>query len=252
MNGGISVDGLTKRYGSVTAVDRLAFEAGPGLVTGFLGPNGAGKTTTLRMLLGLVAPTAGRALIDERRYADLDEPRRAVGAVLEATGFHPGRSGRDHLRVLAKAGGIPCARVAEVLDLVGLADAADRRVNGYSLGMRQRLGLAAALLGDPRVLILDEPGNGLDPAGLAELRDLLRGLADDGRTVLMSSHVLSEVAQTVDRVVIIAGGTLRYAGALTELTGAKGETLEAAFLRLTSGTTTTTITAAGAQAPGRR
>ena len=252
MNGGISVDGLTKRYGSVTAVDRLAFEAGPGLVTGFLGPNGAGKTTTLRMLLGLVAPTAGRALIDERRYGDLDQPRRAVGAVLEATGFHPGRSGRDHLRVLAKAGGIPCARVAEVLDLVGLADAADRRVHGYSLGMRQRLGLAAALLGDPRVLILDEPGNGLDPAGLAELRDLLRGLADDGRTVLMSSHVLSEVAQTVDRVVIIAGGTLRYAGALTELTGAKGETLEAAFLRLTSGTTTTTITAAGAQAPGRR
>jgi ABC-2 type transport system ATP-binding protein len=234
MNGGISVEGLTKRYGSVTAVDRLAFEAGPGLVTGFLGPNGAGKTTTLRMLLGLVVPTAGRALIDGRRYADLDEPRRAVGAVLEATGFHPGRSGRDHLRVLAQAGGIPRARVAEVLDLAGLAEAADRRMHGYSLGMRQRLGLAAALLGDPRVLILDEPGNGLDPAGMAELRDLLRGLADDGRTVLMSSHVLSEVAQTVDRVVIIAGGTLRYAGALASLTGAKGETLEAAFLRLTS------------------
>jgi ABC-2 type transport system ATP-binding protein len=234
MNGGISVDGLTKRYGSVAAVDRLAFEAGPGLVTGFLGPNGAGKTTTLRMLLGLVAPTAGRALIDGRRYADLDEPRRAVGAVLEATGFHPGRSGRDHLRVLAQVGGIPRARVAEVLGLVGLAEAADRRVHGYSLGMRQRLGLAAALLGDPRVLILDEPGNGLDPAGMAELRGLLRGLADDGRTVLMSSHVLSEVAQTVDRVVIIAGGTLRYSGALASLTAAKGETLEAAFLRLTS------------------
>jgi ABC-2 type transport system ATP-binding protein len=233
-NTGISVDGLTKRYGSVIAVDRLAFEAGPGLVTGFLGPNGAGKTTTLRMLLGLVAPTEGHALIEGRRYADLAEPRRAVGAVLEATGFHPGRSGRDHLRVLAQAGGTPSVRVAEVLDLAGLTDAADRRVRGYSLGMRQRLGLAAALLGDPRVLVLDEPGNGLDPAGLAELRDLLRGLAGEGRTVLMSSHVLSEVAQTVDRVIIIAGGSLRYAGALAELTGAQGETLEAAFLRLTA------------------
>jgi len=255
MNGGITVDGLTKRYGTkrhgeVTAVERLAFEAGTGQVTGFLGPNGAGKTTTLRMLLGLVTPTAGRALIDGHRYADLEQPRRAVGAVLEATGFHPGRSGRDHLRVLAQAGGIPRARVAEVLDRVGLADAAARRVSGYSLGMRQRLGLAAALLGDPRVLILDEPGNGLDPAGMAELRDLLRGLAEEGRTVLMSSHVLSEVAQTVDRVVIVAGGTLRYSGPLTELTGPKGETLEAAFLRLTSDVTTP-ATAVGATTPAR-
>src|SRR5512146_2148531 len=221
---GITVAGLTKRYGQVTAVDGMTFAVEPGQLTGFLGPNGAGKTTTLRMILGLVRPTAGRALIDGRRYAELAQPRRAVGAVLETTGFHPGRTGRDHLRVLAA-----------VLGQVGLADAADRRVRGYSLGMRQRLGLAAALLGDPPVLILDEPGNGLDPAGLAQLRDLLRDLAREGRTILMSSHVLSEVAQTVDRVIIVAGGTLRYAGPLGELTSAGGETLEAAFLRLTAG-----------------
>jgi ABC-2 type transport system ATP-binding protein len=234
MNGGITVAGLTKRYGPVTAVDGLTFTVEPGQVTGFLGPNGAGKTTTLRMLLGLVTPTEGSALIGGRRYADLREPRRAVGAVLETTGFHPGRTGRNHLRVLAEESGIPAERVAAVLGQVGLDDAADRRARGYSLGMRQRLGLAAALLGDPRVLILDEPGNGLDPAGMAELRDVLRGLAADGRTILMSSHVLSEVAQTVDRVIIIAGGTLRFAGPLGELTGVRGETLEAAFLRLTS------------------
>ncbi|EST29672.1 ABC transporter ATP-binding protein [Streptomyces roseochromogenus] len=234
MNGGITIDGLTKRYGAVTAVDRLTFDVEPGVVTGFLGPNGAGKTTTLRMLLGLVTPTAGRALIDGRDYAELREPRRVVGAVLEATGFHPGRRGRDHLRILAQAGGIPGSRVEEVLDRVALADAAHRRVGGYSLGMRQRLGLASALLGDPKVLILDEPANGLDPAGMADLRDLLRELAGEGRTILMSSHVLSEVSQTVNRVVIVAGGTVRYAGPLSELTAAKGETLESAFLRLTS------------------
>ena len=234
MDVGITVTGLTKRYGPVTAVDGLTFTVEPGQVTGFLGPNGAGKTTTLRMLLGLVSPTAGSALIGGRRYADLRAPRQAVGAVLEATGFHPGRTGRDHLRVLAEASGIPAARVAAVLGRVGLDDAADRRVRGYSLGMRQRLGLAAALLGDPRVLVLDEPANGLDPAGMAELRDVLRGLAADGRTILMSSHVLSEVAQTVDRVIIITGGTLRFAGPLGELTGVRGETLEAAFLRLTT------------------
>jgi ABC-2 type transport system ATP-binding protein len=233
MSGGITVDGLTKRYGAVTAVDRLTFQVEPGVVTGFLGPNGAGKTTTVRMALGLVTPTEGHALIDGRPYGELAEPRQAVGAVLEATGFHPGRRGRDHLRILAEVGGIPRPRVAEVLERVGLADAADRRVGGYSLGMRQRLGLAAALLGDPRVLILDEPANGLDPAGMAELRELLRDLAAEGRTVLMSSHVLSEVAQTVDRVVIIAGGTLRWSGPLADLTAAD-ETLEAAFLRLTS------------------
>jgi ABC-2 type transport system ATP-binding protein len=234
MNGGITVAGLTKRYGPVTAVDGLTFAVEPGQVTGFLGPNGAGKTTTLRMLLGLVTPTEGSALIGGQRYADLGEPRRAVGAVLEATGFHPGRTGRDHLRVIAKAGGISSERVATVLGQAGLAGAADRRVRGYSLGMRQRLAVAAALLGDPRVLILDEPGNGLDPAGLAELRDLVRSLAADGRTIMMSSHVLSEMAQTVDRVIIIAGGTLRFAGPLSELTGVRRETLEAAFLRLTS------------------
>ncbi|MFI8243372.1 ABC transporter ATP-binding protein [Streptomyces sp. NPDC085866] len=244
MNGGITIDGLTKRYGAVTAVDSLTFDVEPGVVTGFLGPNGAGKTTTLRVLLGLVTPTAGRALIDGRRYVDLRDPRRVVGAVLEATGFHPGRRGLDHLRILAQAGGIPRSRVAEVLERVGLADAAHRRVSGYSLGMRQRLGLASALLGDPKVLILDEPANGLDPAGMADLRDLLRDLAGEGRTVLMSSHVLSEVAQTVDRVVIVAGGTLRYAGPLSELTGAKGETLEAAFLRLTSAPDTDPMTGA--------
>jgi ABC-2 type transport system ATP-binding protein len=235
MSGGITVTDLTKRYGTVTAVDRLTFTVEPGLVTGFLGPNGAGKTTTLRMLLGLVTPTEGSALIGGRRYADLREPRRAVGAVLEATGFHPGRTGRDHLRVIASASGISEERVAAVLDQVGLSGAAGRRVRGYSLGMRQRLGLAAALLGDPRVLILDEPANGLDPAGMAELRDVLRALAVDGRTILMSSHVLSEVAQTVDQVIIIADGTLRFAGPVGELTGVRGETLESAFLRVTAG-----------------
>jgi ABC-2 type transport system ATP-binding protein len=250
MSGGITVDGLTKRYGQVTAVDRLTFEVEPGVVTGFLGPNGAGKTTTLRMLLGLVTPTEGRALIDGRRYTELSEPRKTVGVVLEATGFHPGRRGRDHLRILARAAHIPNERVEEVLEQVGLTDAADRRVGGYSLGMRQRLGLAAALLGDPRVLILDEPANGLDPSGMAELRDLLRGLATENRTVLMSSHVLSEVAQTVDRVVIVARGTLRYAGTLTDLTSAKTETLEGAFLRLTS--TPDTDPATGAQAASTR
>jgi ABC-2 type transport system ATP-binding protein len=238
-SGHIKVHNLTKRYGQVTAVSGLTFEVAPGQLTGFLGPNGAGKTTTLRMLLGLVAPTEGSAAIDGRRYADLDVPRRVVGAVLESTGFHPGRSGRDHLRVIAQASGIPVARVDEALQRAGLGDAARRRVRGYSLGMRQRLGLAAALLGDPRILVLDEPANGLDPAGMADLRGLLRGLASEGRTILMSSHVLSEVAQTADRVIIIAGGTLRYAGDLAQLTAAGGETLEAAFLRLTSDPTTT-------------
>jgi ABC-2 type transport system ATP-binding protein len=246
MNATITVGGLSKRYGPVTAVDALTFDVAPGLVTAFLGPNGAGKTTTLRMLLGLVAPTEGEALICGRRYADLANPRRTVGAVLEATGFHPGRTGRDHLRVIAQGAGLDAREVTTALDRTGLTAAADRRVRGYSLGMRQRLGLAAALLGDPQVLVLDEPANGLDPAGIAELRDLLRGLAAEGRTVLMSSHVLSEVAQTVDRVIIIAAGRLRYTGPLTELTAA-GETLEAAFLRLTA----TAQVTGGAAAPAR-
>jgi ABC-2 type transport system ATP-binding protein len=185
----ISVQGLTKRFGDVLAVDRLSFEVGPGTVTGFLGPNGAGKTTTLRMLLGLVAPTSGTATIDGRPYRELADPLRRVGAVLEAGGFHPGRSARDHLRVLAKAAGLPAGRVGEVLEQVGLAAAGRRRVGGFSLGMRQRLGLAAALLGDPEVLVLDEPANGLDPEGVHWLRGLVRG-----RTVLVSSHLLAEVA----------------------------------------------------------
>jgi len=223
----ISVRGLTKRFGAVTAVRDLTFDVGPGAVTGFLGPNGAGKTTTLRMLLGLVRPTAGTATIGGRRYADLAHPRRVVGAVLEATGFHPGRTGRDHLRILARRTGVPDRRVGEVLDEVVLTGEAGRRLGGYSLGQRQRLGLAAALLGDPEVLVLDEPANGLDPAGVAWLRKLVRGRAAEGRTVLVSSHVLAEVAQTVDRVVIVSGGALRYAGA-------PHADLESAFLELTS------------------
>jgi ABC-2 type transport system ATP-binding protein len=201
-------------------------------VTGFLGPNGAGKTTTLRMLLGLVTPTAGEALIGGRRYQDLDAPRRTVGAAVEAMAAHPGRRAREHLWVLAAAAGAPPARVDEVLEMVGLTEARDRRVGGFSLGMRQRLGLASALLGDPEYLVLDEPANGLDPAGMAWLRGLLRGLAAGGRTVLVSSHVLSEVAQTAEHVVIINTGRLRYAGPLTGL-DADG-TLEDAFLRLTT------------------
>jgi ABC-2 type transport system ATP-binding protein len=228
----VSVQGLTKHYGEIRAVDGLSFDASAGAVTGFLGPNGAGKTTTLRMLLGLVTPTAGQALIGGLRYEALPRPRHTVGAVLEATGFHPRRRGRDHLRILAHAGGLPLKRVDEVLDQVGLAQDGNRRVGGYSLGMRQRLGLAAALLGDPEVLILDEPGNGLDPAGMAWLRNLLRQLAVEGRTVIVSSHVLAEVAQTVDQVVILNGGQLRFAGPLSEL-GDTGASLEDAFLRLT-------------------
>jgi ABC-2 type transport system ATP-binding protein len=229
----VSVNGLSKQYGRVRAVDGLSFQAPAGAVTGFLGPNGAGKTTTLRMILGLVAPTAGEALIGGRRYDQLERPRHEVGAVLETTGFHPGRRGRDHLRILAQAGGVPQRRVDEVLDQVRLADSGGRRVGGYSLGMRQRLGLAAALLGDPRVLILDEPGNGLDPAGMAWLRGMLHELADQGRTVIVSSHLLAEVAQTVDRVVIINSGQFRFAGPLSEL-GDTGAALESAFLKLTT------------------
>jgi ABC-2 type transport system ATP-binding protein len=229
----VEVQNLTKRFGGVVAVDDLSFAVEPGRITGFLGPNGAGKTTTLRMLLGLVRPTSGRALVDGVPYADLARPRTVLGAVLEADGFHPGRRGRDHLRVLAAAAGIGADRIEEVLDLVGLADAADRRVGGYSLGMRQRLALGGALLADPAVLVLDEPANGLDPEGVAWLRQGLRHLAGErGKTVIMSSHLLSEVAQTVDDVVVVAGGRLRYAGPLAELTST-GESLEDAFLRLT-------------------
>ena len=213
----IAVESLSKRFGSVRAVEDLTIATTPGRVTGFLGPNGAGKTTTLRMVLGLVTPTAGTALVEGQRYADLADPLRTVGAALEASSFHPGRSARDHLRVLATAGGLPQRRVDETLQLVGLADVADRRAGGFSLGMRQRLGLAAALLGDPRVLVLDEPANGLDPEGIAWLRGFLRYLAGEGRTVLISSHVLSEVQQTVDDVVIVARGRLVRQATLAEL-----------------------------------
>jgi ABC-2 type transport system ATP-binding protein len=204
----IEVSNLTKRYGRVLAVDDLTFEAHPGRVTGFLGPNGAGKTTTLRVLVGLLHPTSGDAQVLGRRYVELEHPARQVGAILEANAFHPGRSGRNHLRTLAVASGVDESRVDELLALVDLTAATNRRVKGYSLGMKQRLALAGALVGDPRVLVLDEPANGLDPQGIRWLRDLLRALADQGRTVLVSSHVLAEIAQLADDVVIIAKGRL--------------------------------------------
>jgi ABC-2 type transport system ATP-binding protein len=219
----ISIEGLTKRFGDVLAVDNLSFAVDQGTVVGFLGPNGAGKTTTLRTLLGLITPTAGTTRIHGRPYRQLTDPIRHVGAVLEASGFHPGRSARNHLQVVATAAGLPAARADEVLAQVGLAGAARRRVGGFSLGMRQRLGLATALLGDPQVLVLDEPANGLDPEGVHWLRGLLRHLADQGRTVLVSSHVLAEIAQTVDQVVIIAAGRLVTQSTLAALTDqAKG------------------------------
>jgi ABC-2 type transport system ATP-binding protein len=214
----IQSDSLTKRYDNVLAVNDLSFKIESGTITGFLGPNGAGKTTTLRMLLGLARPTSGHATIFDVPYEQLDEPALRVGAVLEATDFHPGRSGRDHLRTLSQAAGLPDSRVDEVLKLVELDSAAKRRVKGYSLGMRQRLGLAAALLGDPDLLVLDEPANGLDPEGVRWLRDFLREFASGGRTVLVSSHVLAEVAQTVDQVLIINHGRLVAESSLEELT----------------------------------
>ena len=215
----VRAESLTKRFGDVVAVDDLSFELERGTITGFLGPNGAGKTTTLRMVVGLVAPTSGRALVFGRPYVQLAEPSRQVGAALEAADFHPGRSGRDHLRMLAEAVELPSSRVEEVLRLVELEGAAGRRVKTYSLGMRQRLGLATALLGDPELLILDEPANGLDPAGVRWLRDFLRDFAAGQRTVLISSHVLAEVAQTVDDVVIINHGRLVTEASLEELIG---------------------------------
>jgi ABC-2 type transport system ATP-binding protein len=235
MANGMTISSLTKRFGEIEAVRDLTFDVPAGQVTGFLGPNGSGKTTTRRILLGLVTPTSGEALIDGRRYQDLEHPRRVVGAAVEAMSAHPGRRARDHLWVLAEAAGASPERLDEVLDQVGLTDAQHRRVGGFSLGMRQRLGLGAALLGDPQYLVLDEPANGLDPAGMAWLRGLLRDLASEGRTVLVSSHVLSEVAQTADHVVIINAGRLRFAGPLAEL-DADGRSLEDAFLHLTAPT----------------
>jgi ABC-2 type transport system ATP-binding protein len=227
------VQRLTKRYGALVAVDDITFSLETGTVTGFLGPNGAGKTTTLRLLLGLAAPTGGEALVFGRRYRELDRPALRVGAVLESNDLHPGRSGGDHLRALALAAEIAPSRVDEVLELVELSGEANRHVKTYSLGMRRRLGLGAALLGDPELLVLDEPANGLDPAGVHWLRSFLRGFAEGGGTVLISSHVLAEVAQAVDRVMIIDGGRLVAAARLDELTR-DGETLEEVYLRLTA------------------
>jgi ABC-2 type transport system ATP-binding protein len=218
----VRAESLTKRFGDVAAVSDLSFALEAGTITGFLGPNGAGKTTTLRMLLGLAAATSGRALVFDRSYRDLEKPAMRIGAVLEATDFHPGRSGRDHLRMLARVVELSDARVDEALRLVELQEVATRRVKGYSLGMRQRLGLAAALLGDPELLVLDEPANGLDPEGVRWLRDFLRTFASQGRTVLVSSHVLAEVAQTVDQVLIINRGRLVVESSLDQLTARVG------------------------------
>jgi len=216
-DGVIVIDHLSKNFGPVHAVDDLSFTVHPGRVTGFLGPNGAGKTTTLRILLGLVSPTAGTATIGGSTYGHFVQPMRSVGAALEAANIHPGRSALDHLRVYAPQAGVSDARCREVLDFVGLGSVARRRAGGFSLGMRQRLALATTLLGDPPVLLLDEPANGLDPEGIAWLRGLLRHLASEGRTVLVSSHVLSEVEQTVDDVVIIAKGRLVHSSTLEQL-----------------------------------
>jgi ABC-2 type transport system ATP-binding protein len=217
----IEVRGLTKTFDDQRAVDDLSFTAPAGKVTGFLGPNGAGKTTTFRCLLGLAEPTAGAVLIDGRRYRDLASPRRKLGAVLESSGFHPARTARNHLRVVARAGRLDPSRIEPLLDVVGLSGAADRRVGGYSLGMRQRLSLATAMLGDPEVVVLDEPANGLDPEGVTWIRRILRIWADEGRTMLVASHVLAEVGQVVDRVVIIRAGRLVAETDVAELTDSR-------------------------------
>jgi len=224
----IEVSGLTKRFGPTLAVEELSFTVEPGRIVGFLGPNGAGKTTTLRILLGLVGATSGEATIEGRAYSALDDPVRTVGALLDGGMLHPGRSGRNHLRALARASGIPNDRADHLLELVALSDGADRRAGGYSLGMRQRLGLAAALLGDPRVLVLDEPANGLDPQGIRWLRDFLRSLAAEGRAVLVSSHVLAEVSQTADDVVVIDHGRSVAQATLSELTARAGGAMRVA------------------------
>jgi ABC-2 type transport system ATP-binding protein len=214
----IEINGLSKHFGTVLAVDNLSFSVKPGRVTGFLGPNGSGKTTTLRMLLGLVHPSTGSATIGGRHYEDLENPTSTVGAVLESVSFHPARRARTHLRMAARAGGHDEKRADEVLDLVGLSGDAARKVGGFSMGMRQRLELATALIGDPDVLILDEPSNGLDPQGIAWLRDFMRYLAGEGRTVLVSSHLLAEMAQTIDDAVILSFGQLKARGTLEEIT----------------------------------
>ncbi|MEV4641570.1 ATP-binding cassette domain-containing protein [Actinoplanes sp. NPDC049548] len=221
-SGEIVVSHLTKHYKQLRAVDDLSFTVRPGRVTGFLGPNGAGKTTTLRMLLGLVTPTAGTATLGGHRYTELPDPIRTVGAVLEASSAHRGRTGRNHLRMICRAAGLPDTRADEALAIVGLTPAGNRKFKGYSLGMKQRLGIAAAMLGDPRVLILDEPANGLDPEGIRWMRDLLKALAGEGRTVLVSSHLLGEMQQLADDVVIVAAGRLVRQGPVDDVLGAMG------------------------------
>ncbi|WP_433556626.1 ABC transporter ATP-binding protein [Pseudonocardia xinjiangensis] len=220
-SGRVTVQGLSKRFGSVVAVDGVTFSVEPGVVTGFLGPNGSGKTTTLRMIVGLITPTTGDARVNGVPFAELSDPARVVGAVLEAQGFHPARTARRHLLACAAAIGVPDAAVDHVLGTVGLTADADRGVGGYSLGMRQRLALAVALLGDPQVLILDEPGNGLDPEGIAWLRAFLRAFAAQGRSVLVSSHLLGEVEQTVDHLVVISKGRCMFQGPLAQLRGSR-------------------------------
>ena len=230
----ISARSLTKRYGATLAVDALSFDVRPGAVTGFLGPNGSGKSTTLRMIMGLDRPDAGEARIDGRPYAALRWPMREVGALLETRAFHPGRSAYAHLAAVAAGGGIHRSRVEEVLELVGLTDVGRRRVGSFSLGMTQRLGIAAALLGDPAVLLRDEPTNGLDPEGIVWVRRLVRSLTAEGRTVLLSSHLIGETAITAEQVMVIGRGRLLADGSIDELT-AEGQSLEEAFFRLTRG-----------------
>src|SRR3954465_5641761 len=224
----IKASGLTKQYGDRTVVDDVSFALEPGTVTGFLGPNGAGKTTTMRLMTGLVPPSAGTATVDGRPYAELPNPGAVVGTLLDASAVHPGRTGRTHLRLLADTIGVPPSRVAEVLELVGLTDAARRRIGGYSLGMRQRLGIAGALLADPPVLVFDEPANGLDPEGIRWMRDLLRAHAARGGTVLLSSHLLGEVEHTVDRLLVIGRGRIVADGPMAELLGADATAVRAA------------------------
>jgi ABC-2 type transport system ATP-binding protein len=234
MKNTIEVRNLTKRYGDTTAVEGLSFAVRPGTVTGFLGPNGAGKSTTLRMILGLDHPDSGSATIDGRPYRELQNPLRAVGAMLEAKGFHPGRSARAHLSALAASNDIPERRVADVLALTGLTSVAGKRAGKFSLGMAQRLGIAAALLGDPGVIILDEPVNGLDPEGIRWIRNLLHSMAAEGRTVLISSHLISEVALTAVDLIIIGQGRLLANTTVAQLTARSGS-LEEAFFGLTEG-----------------
>jgi len=233
MTTAIAISGLVKTYGKQNAVDNLTANIAKGRITGFLGPNGAGKSTTLRCLVGLSAPTSGSAMIFDKRYRDLNNPLSKVGTVLDSRGFHPALTGKQNLRVVAAAAGIADSRVDEVLEMVELTDAADKRMKNYSLGMKQRLALAGAILGDPEILILDEPANGLDPAGIAWLRKFLRKLAEGGRTILVSSHQLAEMQNTVDDVIIINKGKLIASGSMKEVIG-EGS-LEDAFLALTGG-----------------